>query len=140
MFFTHTLFTHTHTHTHTHTQTTLQTINKWIGGGAKLRLTRSPDGDVLKDIIIKLQRRVKTGTVTLLIKVKVHRGDLSTFDQKWDTERGEQKDMERSDQSNDLPMVRTLQDQERDSHHKNVTVDPHCPKPHVTESTGNSSI
>ena len=44
-------------------------------GGSKLSLTRSPDGDVLKDIIIKLLKRVKTGTVTLLIKVKAHRGD-----------------------------------------------------------------
>ncbi len=41
----------------------------------KLRLVRSPDGDVLKAIIIKLQTRVKTGAVTLLIKVKAHRGD-----------------------------------------------------------------
>ena len=41
----------------------------------KLSLSRSPDGDVFKDIIIKLQKRVKTGTATLLIKVKAHRGD-----------------------------------------------------------------
>jgi hypothetical protein len=38
-------------------EATLQVINKWIGGGAKLSLTRSPDGDVLKTIIIKLQKR-----------------------------------------------------------------------------------
>lgn len=43
----------------TDSEATLQTINKWIGGGAKLRLARLPDGDVLKAIIIKLQRRVK---------------------------------------------------------------------------------
>ena len=43
----------------TDSETSLQVINKWIGGGAKLNLTRSPDGDVLKGIIIKLQRRVK---------------------------------------------------------------------------------
>ena len=41
----------------------------------KLNLVRSPDGDVLKAIIIKLERRVKEGTATLLIKVKTHRGD-----------------------------------------------------------------
>ena len=41
----------------------------------KLSLVRSPDGDVLKTIIVKLQKRVKGGTGTLLIKVKVHRGD-----------------------------------------------------------------
>ena len=30
----------------TDSEATLQAINKWIGGGAKLSLTRSPDGDV----------------------------------------------------------------------------------------------
>ena len=56
-------------------EATLQTINKWTGGETKLSLARSPDGDVLKVIIIKLQKRVKTGAATLLIKVKAHRGD-----------------------------------------------------------------
>ena len=56
-------------------ETTLQTVNKWIGGGTNLSLARSPDGDVLKVIIIKLQKRVKAGAATLMIKVKTHRGD-----------------------------------------------------------------
>ena len=43
---------------------TLQDVNKWIGGGVKLILVRSPDGVVLKDIIIKLKKRVKTSTET----------------------------------------------------------------------------
>ena len=60
----------------TDSEATLQVINRWIGGGAKLNLARSSDGDVLKVIIIKLQKRVKAGAATLLlIKVKVHRGD-----------------------------------------------------------------
>ena len=59
----------------TDSEATLQVINRWIGGGAKLNLVRSSDGDVLKAIIIKLQKRVKAGVTTLLIKVKVHRGD-----------------------------------------------------------------
>ena len=59
----------------TDSEATLQSINKWIGGGVKLSLVRSPDGDVLKAIIVKLQKRVKTGAATLLIKVQVHRGD-----------------------------------------------------------------
>ena len=46
-----------------------------IGGGAKLNLSRSPGADVLKVIILKLQKRVETGATTLLIKVKAHRGD-----------------------------------------------------------------
>ena len=38
-------------------------------------LARSPDVDVLKSIMIKLQRRVKAGAATLLITVKDHSGD-----------------------------------------------------------------
>ena len=56
-------------------ETTLQAIHKWIDGGAKLNLSRSPDADVLKDIILKLQKRVEAGATTLLIKVKDYRGD-----------------------------------------------------------------
>ena len=59
----------------TDSEVTLQAIHKWIGGGAKLNLSRSPDTDVLKTIILKLQKRVETGATTLLIKVKDHRGD-----------------------------------------------------------------
>ena len=33
----------------TDSEATLQAINKWIGGGAKLNLARTPDADVLKD-------------------------------------------------------------------------------------------
>ena len=59
----------------TDSETTLQDIHKWIGGGAKLNLSRSTDADVLKTIILKLQKRVEAGSTTLLIKVKDHRGD-----------------------------------------------------------------
>ena len=40
-----------------------------------MNLSRSTDADVLKDIILKLQKRVEAGATTLLIKVKAHRGD-----------------------------------------------------------------
>ena len=53
----------------------LQTIHKWIGCGVNLNLSKSPDTDVLKDIVLKLQKRVEEETVTLLIKGKTHRGD-----------------------------------------------------------------
>jgi hypothetical protein len=47
----------------TDNEATLQAINKWIvlqiGGGSKLSLTKTEDGDVLRDIIVKLQQRVK---------------------------------------------------------------------------------
>jgi hypothetical protein len=58
----------------TDNEATLQTTNKWIGGGAKLSLVKTEDTDILRSIILKLQQRVKTKVVTLLIKVKVHRG------------------------------------------------------------------
>ena len=38
----------------TDSEVTLQVIHRWIGGGAKLNLSRSPDADVLKVIILKL--------------------------------------------------------------------------------------
>ena len=45
----------------TDSETTLQDIHKWIGGGSRLNLSRSPDEDVLKTIILKLQKRVEAG-------------------------------------------------------------------------------
>ncbi len=60
----------------TDSEASLQAIHKWIGYGAKLNLSKSPDTDILKVISLKLQKkRVEAGAVTLLIKVKVHRGD-----------------------------------------------------------------
>ncbi len=53
----------------------LQDIHRWIGFRAKLNLSKSPDVDVLKRIIIKIQKRVLVGVETLLVKVKTHRGD-----------------------------------------------------------------
>ncbi len=43
----------------------LQAIHKWIGCGAKLNLSKSPDADILKAIIFKLQKRVEAGAATL---------------------------------------------------------------------------
>jgi ribonuclease HI len=53
----------------------LQAIHKWIVCGVELNLSKSPDVDVLKTIILNLQKRVEAGATTLLIKVKAHRGD-----------------------------------------------------------------
>ncbi len=47
----------------TDSEATLQDINKWIGGGAKLNLAKTADADVLKAIIVKLQQRVKTRSI-----------------------------------------------------------------------------
>ena len=54
----------------TDSEASLQAIHKWIGCGARLNLSKSPDADILKTIILKLQKRVETGAATLLIKVK----------------------------------------------------------------------
>ncbi len=43
--------------------------------GSTRNLSKSTDADVLKDIVLKLQRRVEAGAMTLMIKVKTHRGD-----------------------------------------------------------------
>jgi hypothetical protein len=59
----------------TDSESILQVIHRWIGCEEKLNLSKSPDADVLKKIIIKLQKRVLAGTVTLVVKVKDHRGD-----------------------------------------------------------------
>ena len=59
----------------TDSEETLQAMHKWIDGGAKLNLSRSPDADVLKAIVLKLKKRVEAGATTLLIKVKALRGD-----------------------------------------------------------------
>ena len=40
-----------------------------------MNLSKSSDTDVLKDIVLKLQKRVEEGATTLLIKVKTHRGN-----------------------------------------------------------------
>lgn len=50
-------------------------MHKWMGLGAKLSLARTTDADVLKEIVLKLHKRVTAGAATLLVKVKSHRGD-----------------------------------------------------------------
>jgi hypothetical protein len=55
-------------------ESTLQVINKWIGGGGKLSLVKTTDADILRVIVIKLHQRVQVQDVTLLIKVKSYHG------------------------------------------------------------------
>ena len=45
----------------TDSEVILQSIHRWIGCGSKLNLSKSPDTDVLKKIILKLQKRVHAG-------------------------------------------------------------------------------
>ena len=53
----------------TDSEAILQAIHRWIGCGAKLNLSKSPDADVLKRIIMQLQKRVLAGAATFLVKV-----------------------------------------------------------------------
>ena len=59
----------------TDSEASLPAIHKPVGCGAKLNISKYPDAFVLKEIVIKLQKRVLAGAVTLPIKVKAHRGD-----------------------------------------------------------------
>jgi hypothetical protein len=64
----------------TDSEAILQAIHRWIAYGAKLNLSKAPDADVLKKIIIKLQKRVLTGVVTLfrLLGAPIPSAALST--------------------------------------------------------------
>ena len=59
----------------TASEASLLAIRQWVGGGAKLNLHKSPDADVLKEIILMLQKSFESGAATLLLKIKAHRGD-----------------------------------------------------------------
>jgi hypothetical protein len=48
----------------TDSEVTLQAINKWIGGGAKLRLAKTENTDIIRAIVIKLQQRVQAKAET----------------------------------------------------------------------------
>ncbi len=76
----------------TDSEASLQAIHKWIGYGARLNLSKSPDADILKAIILKLQKRVEAGSATLLIKVKVDRGDPLNEEADIRTELGRRKE------------------------------------------------
>jgi hypothetical protein len=78
----------------TDNETILQDIHRWIGCGAKLKLSKAPEADVLKRIILKLQKRVLTGLVTLFLKVKAHRGDPLNEETDIRTEMGRHKAIE----------------------------------------------
>jgi hypothetical protein len=41
----------------TDSEASFQAIHKWIGCGTKLNIARTPDADVLEEIVIKLQKR-----------------------------------------------------------------------------------
>ena len=55
-------------------QSLLKAVNRWIGESEKVTLV-APDADILAATIEILRKRIAAGTVTFLVKVKVHRGE-----------------------------------------------------------------
>ena len=128
----------------TDSEATLQGINKWIGGGSKIRLTRSPDGDddnyhhqtTEKSSI---GRNNPTDQGEDPSRRLTNRGVRHSC-RNGKAERGQRKDMVYPNGPNNLPMFGTIQDQERDSYYQNVSMDPGCPESNATESRGNTSF
>ena len=96
-------------------------------------------------IIIKLQKRVKADTATLLIKVKDHRGDPLNEETDIRTEMGRLK--EDNEKTWSTQTDRTIyhwsepsMTLERDSYYQNVSMDPDCSESNATESRRNTSF
>ena len=50
---------------------------KWIGEGKFPFMWGNPDADIIRDILQLLRERIEQGLLTVFIKIKAHRGDLS---------------------------------------------------------------
>lgn len=58
------------------TNTSSPTPNaSWIGEGYNPIIKMSPDGDIFRDIIELLRRRMELGLFTLFVKIRAHRGE-----------------------------------------------------------------
>ena len=54
----------------------LDSIQPWIGEGGNPIIHKFPDGDILRDIIELLRKRVAKGLFTLFVKIRAHRGEF----------------------------------------------------------------
>ena len=54
----------------------LDSIQPWIGEGCNPMIHKFPDGDILRDIIELLRKRVDNGLFTLFVKIRAHRGEF----------------------------------------------------------------
>jgi hypothetical protein len=127
----------------TDNEATLQSINKWIGGEAKLSLTKTVDADVLRVIIVKIQQRVKAKAATLLIKVKAHRRYPLNEEEDIRAEMDETREgkyVEHTNQQDHLPMVGGFQNEGRRRYHQTNSMDPVGPQQNATESRGDPSL
>ena len=54
----------------------LDSIQPWIGEGCNPMIHKFPDGDILREIIELLRKRVNKGLFTLFVKIRAHRGEF----------------------------------------------------------------
>jgi len=56
-------------------QALLKAVKRWAGEVRKATLVGAPDAEILLEAIKELQKRTTAGAATVLVKVKVHRGE-----------------------------------------------------------------
>jgi len=55
----------------------LSSSQKWIGQGKSPSMWGNPDANIMRDTVQHLRARIEQGLLTVFIKIKAHRGDLS---------------------------------------------------------------
>jgi len=55
----------------------LKAVNRWIREVGKATLVGAPEADILAAVIEILRKTIAAGTVTFLVKVRAHRGELA---------------------------------------------------------------
>ena len=54
----------------------LDSIQLWNGEGCNPMIHKCPDGDIFRDIMELLRKRVEKGLFTLFVKTRAHRGEF----------------------------------------------------------------
>ena len=63
-------------------------IQPWIGEGCNPMIHKFPDGNILRDIIELLKKRVDKGLFTLFVKIRAHRGEFfNEMSDRWSDKR-----------------------------------------------------
>ena len=66
----------------------LSSSQKWTGEGKSPSMQGNPDADIMREIIQLFGERIKQGLLSILIKIKAHRGDpLNESADRWDERR-----------------------------------------------------
>ena len=53
----------------------LSSSQKWVGEGKSPSMQGNPDADIMREIIQLLGERIEQGLLSILIKIKAHRGE-----------------------------------------------------------------